>query len=376
MASKRDYYEVLGVKRESEAEEVKRAYRKLAMQYHPDRNSGDPEAAARFKEAAEAYDVLSNPDKRQRYDRYGHTGLEGMNLPDFGNGASIFDLFGDILGDLLGGGRRRHGPRPGEDLVVPLEVELREAYHGCQKTITIPREEICNQCDGSGCKRGTQPVRCRQCDGHGVVLRGQGFFRIQQRCGTCGGRGFIVPELCPHCQGRGRVVVRRTLKVDVPPGVSDGVRQIQPLRGEGAAGEPGAPRGDLYFEVHVREHPLFRRDGDQLICQVPIAFSQAALGGPIEVPSIDGPITHELKRGVQSGEVVRLPGRGMPNLRSHRFGDLHVAVVVETPTHLTKRQEELLRELAEIDRKQVSPQRKTFFDKLKSIFAGDRSETK
>jgi molecular chaperone DnaJ len=376
MASRRDYYEVLGVRREADAEEIKRAYRKLAMQYHPDRNSGDHDAAVKFKEAAEAYDVLSSADKRQRYDRYGHAGLDGMSLPDFANGASIFDLFGDIFGDLFGGGRRRQGPRAGEDLVVPLEIELSEAYHGCSKTITIPREEICDQCDGSGCQRGTQPVRCRQCDGHGVVLRGQGFFRIQQRCGTCGGRGFIIPDLCPRCQGQGRVVARRTLTVDVPAGVSDGVRQMRPLRGEGAAGEPGAPRGDLYFEVRVREHTLFKRDGDHLICHVPITFSQAALGGPMEVPTLAGPTTFELKAGIQSGEVVRLAGQGMPNPRGRRHGDLLVVLMVETPTHLTKRQAELFRELAEIDHKQVSPQRKSFFEKLKGIFAGQESEAK
>jgi molecular chaperone DnaJ len=371
MASKRDYYEVLGVARTASPDELKRAYRNLAMKYHPDRNSGDAEAAAKFKEAAEAYDVLSNPEKRERYDRYGHAGLEGLAMPDF-SGASLFDILGDIggiFGDMFGGGRRR-GPQAGDDLAVPLELDLAEAAHGCTRTITIPREEICGECNGSRARRGTQPARCRQCNGQGAVWRGQGFFRIQQRCGGCGGHGVVIPDLCPACNGQGRIVVRRTLEVNVPPGVDNGVRSMPPMRGEGAAGEPGVPRGDLYFEVRIREHPLFRRDGDHLICQIPISFSQAALGGPIEVPTLDGPITHELKRGIQSGDVVRIAGIGMPSLRSGRKGDLLVVILVETPTSLTKRQEELFRELAEIDRKNVSPHRKTFFEKLKGLFTG------
>jgi molecular chaperone DnaJ len=377
MPSKRDYYEVLGVSREATADEVKKAYRNLAMKYHPDRNSGDEEAAARFKEAAEAYDVLSTPEKRQRYDRYGHAGLEGLAMPDFSEAGSLFDILGDVLDNfgLFGGGRRR-GPQPGEDLLYGLELDLSEAYHGCTKTITIPREERCPECSGSGARRGTSPVTCRQCNGQRAVFLSQGFFRIKQTCNGCGGRGVIIPDLCPNCRGGGAVTVRRTLEVTVPPGVDNGRRQLAPLRGEGGAGEPGAPRGDLYFEVHVREHPLFRRDGDHLICQVPVSFSQAALGGPVEVPTLDGPITHELKRGLQSGDAVRLAGRGMPNPRTGRRGDLLVVVLVETPTHLTKRQEELLRELAEIDQKNVSPRRKSFFERLRSLFAADSSQTK
>jgi molecular chaperone DnaJ len=377
--AKRDYYEVLGVAKGASADEIKKAYRSLAMKYHPDRNTGDEEAAARFKEVAEAYAVLSDPDKRGRYDRYGHAGLEGVAMPDFGD-ASVFDLFGDILGGLFGGGgggRRRAGPQPGEDLLYTLELDLREAYKGCTKTITIPREEVCGECDGSGAQKGSSPVRCRQCDGRGAVLRSQGFFRIQQTCSACGGRGFVIPNLCPNCQGRGHVTVRRTLQIEVPPGVDNGRRQLAPLRGEGGAGEPGAPRGDLYFEVHVREHTLFKREGDHLIVrEVPITFSQAALGGKIEVPTLDGPVEYELKRGVQSSEVFRIHGKGMPNLRSRHRGDLLFVVIVETPTHLSKRQEELLRELAELDRKAVSPRRKSFFDKIRSLFTGEGADAK
>jgi molecular chaperone DnaJ len=369
MAGKRDYYEVLGVAREADAEELKKAYRRLALQYHPDRNAGDPEAAEKFKEASEAYDVLSNPQKRQRYDRYGHAGLEGLAMPDFGNAQSVFDLFGDLFGDFFGGGRARRGPRSGRDVGYELELSLAEAARGCTKTISFTREEGCGDCAGTGCRRGTSPAACRYCQGHGVVLRSQGFFRIQQTCRACGGSGAVITDPCPTCHGRARVSARRTLEVNVPPGVDDGTQLS--LRGEGEAGQPGAGRGDLVCEIRVREHPIFKREGDHLLCHVPITFSQAALGGGIEVPTLDGPLAYTLKRGLQSGEAVRVPGKGVPNLHTRRPGDLVVVLVVETPRTLTKRQEELLREMAEIDKKHVSPQRKSFFEKLKDLFTND-----
>ena len=374
MADKRDFYDILGVRREASDDELRKAYRGLAMKYHPDRNSGDEEAAHRFKEVAEAYAVLSDPQKRQTYDRYGHAGLNGMSMPDFSSSQSIFDLFGDLLGGIFGGGHRQRGPRPGQDLGYELEIDLVEAYRGCSKSITIPREENCPDCGGNGCRRGTSPAQCRHCRGHGVVLTNQGFFRIQQTCRGCGGRGVIITDPCPNCQGQGRVTIKRTLSVSVPAGSFSGLQLA--VRGEGEAGAPGAPRGDLICQIHVREHPLFKREGDHLICQVPVTFSQATLGGDIEVPTLDGPITHKLKPGLQSGEAVRIPGKGMPNLRSQRKGDLHVVVMVETPRHLTKRQEELFRELAEIDQKHVSPQRKGFLEKLKSLFAGELPKEK
>jgi molecular chaperone DnaJ len=369
MAGKRDYYEVLGVRRGADEEEIKRAYRRLAMQYHPDRNAGDGEAEAKFKEAAEAYEVLRDPPKRQRYDRYGHAGLEGMNVPHFNNTQSVFDMFGDLFGDLFGQ-RGRSGPHAGRDLQVTLEVDLAEAFRGVTKTITLPREELCPECSGSGCRRGTQPAVCRRCHGQGVVVQSQGFFRMQQTCRGCGGRGLVITDPCPACRGNGRVVVKRSLEIAVPAGVDTGTR-IR-LGGEGEAGDPGAPRGDLYCLIRVREHALFQRDGNHLVCQVPITFSQAALGADVEVPSMAGPVTHQLKRGIQSGEVLRIPGRGMPNLRGGRPGDLLVQVLVETPRQLTKRQEELLRELAELDHKHVSPERKSFLEKLKSFFAAEQ----
>jgi molecular chaperone DnaJ len=368
MAARRDCYEILGVTREADAEELKRAYRKLAMQYHPDRNSGDAEAAEKFKEASEAYDILSNPDKRQRYDRYGHAGLEGVGMPDFSTPAAV-DLVSDLFGDLFGGGSsRRRGPRPGRDMGLRIELSLPEAARGCKREISFTREEVCGDCSGSGCRKGTSPAVCRQCHGQGVVLRSQGFFRIQQTCRACGGQGAIITDPCPTCHGRGRASARRTLEIAIPPGVDDGSQMA--VRGEGEAGQPGAPRGDLIVEIHVREHPIFKRDGDHLVCEVPITFSQAALGGPIQVPTLDGPITHQLKRGLQSGEAVRIHGKGVPNVHSRRAGDLLVVLLVETPRNLTKRQEELFRELAELDQKHVSPQRKSFFERLKTLITG------
>jgi molecular chaperone DnaJ len=371
MAAKRDYYEVLGVKRDADAEELKRAFRKLALQYHPDRNSGDSEAAEKFKECSEAYDILSNPEKRQRYDRYGHAGLEGVAMPDFGNVESVFDIFGDIFGDLFGG-RRRRGPRPGRDIGFELELTLLEAARGCKKTITFPREEVCGDCSGNGCRRGTSPAPCRYCQGHGVVLRSQGFFRVQQTCRSCGGQGTIIADPCPTCHGRGRLSARRTLEVAVPAGVDDGTQVA--LHGEGEAGQPGAPRGDLICEIRVHEHPIFKREGDHLICQVPITFSQAALGGDLQVPTLEGPMTYTLKRGIQSGDAVRIPGKGVSNVHTKRPGDLIAVLMVETPRHLTKRQEELFRELAELEHKNVSPQRKSFFEKLRDLFKGAEAE--
>jgi molecular chaperone DnaJ len=372
MATKRDYYEVLGVSREVDADELKRSYRRLAMEYHPDRNGGDEEAARKFKEVAEAFEVLSDPEKRQLYDRYGHAGLEGGGLPSFSAGRSPFDLFSEVLGDIFGMGGGRHGPQGGRDLLLDIELDLTEAAFGVKKTVQFHRQEVCSDCSGSGARPGSKPTACRHCGGRGAVYRSLGgFMRVEQTCRGCGGSGQIITDPCLTCHGRARVEVERTLQVSIPAGVDTGMRI--PCRGEGEAGERGAPRGDLYCRIHVREHPLFKRDGDHLICQVPITFSQAALGGEVQVPGLKGPFTHTFKRGVQSHEVVRIPGKGVPNVRGGRPGDLLVVVVVETPKNLTRRQEELLRELAEFDKKQVSPQRKSFFEKLKGLFTPSSS---
>jgi molecular chaperone DnaJ len=374
MASKRDYYDVLSVRKDADDEEIKRAYRKLAMQYHPDRNVGDAEAEEKFKEAAEAYEILRDAGKRQRYDRYGHAGLEGMNVPHFTDAESVFDLFGDLFGDFFGGRSRQRGPQPGRDLQVAVEIELAEAYRGVTKNITIPREETCTECSGSGSRRGTQPATCKRCNGQGVVIQSQGFFRIQQTCRGCGGNGVVLTDPCPACNGNGRVVAQRSLDISIPAGVDTGTRIRH--SGEGEAGQPGAPRGDLYCLVRVREHSLFHRDGNHLICQVPITFSQAALGAEVEIPTMEGPMKHAIKRGVQSGEVVRIPHKGMPNLRGGgRPGDLLVQIVVETPRQLTRRQEELLRELADLDHKNVSPERKSFLEKLRAFFTTEEKKS-
>ncbi len=372
-SSKRDYYEVLGVARDADDDTLKKAYRKLAMQYHPDRNIGNAEAEAKFKEASEAYEVLRDPQKRQLYDRYGHAGLEGTAMPNFANADAVFDMFGDIFGDLFGG-RRRRGPRAGRDLQMALEIDLLEAARGVQKEIKVPRMETCSDCRGSGAKPGTRPATCRRCGGHGVVIQGQGFFRIQQTCGACGGQGAVITDPCRTCHGRGAIEVERALMVNIPPGVDNDV-SIR-LAGEGEAGERGAPPGDLYCVLRVRKYPLFARHGQDLHCEVPITISQAALGRPIEVPTLDGKfITHTLKRGTQSGDEVRIAGHGMPHLRSGRPGDLVVHVRVVTPRRLTKRQEELFHELEEIDGTEIPPEHKSFLERIREFFTPDTPQT-
>lgn len=369
MATKRDYYEILGVEKTASGDVITRAYRKMAMKFHPDRNVGDEEAEAKFKEAAEAYDVLRDGEKRARYDRYGHAGLDGAGGPQFHSTQDVFNLFGNFFGDLFGGGGG--GPQTGRHIQVGIEIELAEAYRGCRKSITIPRDENCNDCSGTGAKRGSKAAPCQQCKGRGAVFLQQGFFRVQQTCRGCGGRGTIISDPCSACHGQGRVKVRRTLEVNIPAGVDSGIKVRH--AGEGEAGDLGTPRGDLLVAIRVKDHPLFSRDGNHLICQVPVTFSQAALGAEIDVPALDGPTKMPLPRGAQSGDVHRIPGRGMPDVHGGRRGDLLVQVIVETPRNLTKRQEELLRELAEVEQKNVSPARKGFLDKLKEFFAGNEA---
>ena len=377
MANKRDYYEVIGVAKTATEVEITKAYRKLAMQYHPDRNVGDAEAEVKFKEVTEAYEVLKDPQKRDRYDRYGHAGLSGAA----GGGAqsAFHDLFDDLIGSFFGGqqggGRRqRSGPRPGRDIQAVLDIDLAEAATGCKKTQTVPREEVCKDC-GGGSKPGSKPAVCRRCNGQGAVILNQGFISVQQTCRACDGRGQVITDPCPGCRGNGRVEVKRTIEVEVPAGVDTGNR----IRygGEGDAGDPGAPRGDLEFVIRVREHKFFHRDGHNLICQWPVTFAQAALGGTLEITTLTGQkVAHELPRGVQTHEVIRISGQGMPNPRGGRKGDLLVQVVVETPTSLTPEQEQLFRKLAEIENTQPPAPRKGFFGKLKDLIAGDAPDEK
>jgi molecular chaperone DnaJ len=375
--TKRDYYEVLGVAKGASEEEIKKAFRGMTMKYHPDRNPGDDEASHKFKEAAEAYQVLSDSEKREVYDRYGHEGLQRSGMPDMSDFMQ-FDL-GDLLGNLFGGGggRGRRGPQGGNHLGLALEIDLVEAFRGCKKTIEVPRHEHCSECNGNGAKPGSKPSRCRQCNGQGQQAVRMGPFQMSTTCTACGGAGSVITDPCSACRGRGKVKVKRQLEISIPAGIDSGNRIT--IRGEGDIGDPGTQRGNFICEIHVREHPLFRREGEHLICQVPITFSQAALGAEIEVPALDGPLTHSIKAGVQHGDVVRIPGKGMPIYGAGRRGDLHVILQVETPKNLSKRQEELFRELAEIEHKNVSAQRKSFFEKLRELFTGtdtDNSEKK
>jgi molecular chaperone DnaJ len=376
MATKRDFYEVLGVKRDASPEEIKKAYRQLALKNHPDKNPGDAEAERRFKEGAEAYEVLSDQGKRQRYDRYGHAGLEGAGVHDFRNAEDIMSVFGDIIGGGLFGdlfGQRRRGPRAGQDLLMKLEIELQEAARGTTKSIDINRHEYCNECNGSGARKGTVATTCNYCGGQGQVVQARGFFQVATTCPSCGGEGVRVTDPCPNCRGSGRVAASVNLKVDVPPGVESGM-WLQ-VRGQGEPGDPGAPRGNLRIQIMVRKHTFFERNRNDLFCQVPISFSQAALGAEIEVPTLEGTDRLHVPKGTQSGDVLRLKGRGMPDIGGRGRGDELVEVIVETPRFLSARQEELLRSLAELDHEDVSPKRKSFFEKLRDYFTEEADGT-
>ena len=373
--AKRDYYEVLGVSRDATADQVKSAYRKLAMKYHPDRHPDDPDAEQKFKEGAEAYEVLSDADKRSRYDRYGHDGLAGTGFHEFTDINEIFEAFGDIFGgglfgDFFGGGmgRRTRRVRRGPSLRAVVEISLEEAATGVKKTLGLHRHETCTKCNGSGAKPGTSPVRCGTCGGSGAVVQSQGFFRVQTTCPHCGGRGQRIETPCPECRGTGRVRQARDLDVRIPAGVDTGMRLR--LDGQGDAGDNGAPPGDLFCDILVRPHPFFERQGSDLICQVPIAFGQAALGADIEVPVLAGKRTMKIRAGTQSGQVYRLRGEGMPDPHGYGRGDVLVQVVLETPTKLTKEQRELFGKLATLEEKHVSPERKSFFEKLRDYFSG------
>jgi molecular chaperone DnaJ len=368
-ATKRDYYEVLGVGRDAPLDEIKKSYRQLALKYHPDRNPGDEEAPRRFKECAEAYEVLSDAEKRQRYDRYGHAGMNGSAFHDFRSTEDIMSAFSDIFGGGLFGdlfGQQRRGPRPGPDLLMKLEIELVEAARGTTRSVEISRQEFCGECNGSGARKGTTPTTCAYCGGRGQVVQSRGFFQVATTCPACGGDGVRITDPCPNCRGAGRVPKQARLQVDVPSGVESGM-WLQ-LRNQGELGDIGGPRGNLRIQVVVKKHPFFERRRNDLVCQVPISFAQAALGGVIEVPTLDGPEELEVPRGTQSGETLRLRGRGMPDIGGRARGDELVEVHVETPRHLTARQEELLRELAQIEHEQVSPRRRSFFEKLRDYF--------
>lgn len=375
MAAKRDYYEVLGLRRDAGVEDVKGAYRQLAKKHHPDRNPGDQQAEVLFREAAEAYEVLSDAEKRQRYDRYGFAGLEGAGVHNYANAEDIMSAFGEIFGGGLFGdmfGQRRRGPRAGEDLLVRLEIELVEAARGTTKTIEISRHEYCDDCGGSGAKKGTSPTTCTYCRGTGQVVQSRGFFQLATTCPACGGQGTRIAEPCPGCRGAGRVSKPARITVNIPPGVD--ASTVLQQRGQGQPGDQGAPRGNLRVHLAIRKHPFLERRGNDLLCQVPIGYAQAALGAEVEVPTLDGPSPLEIPRGTQSGEVVKLKGRGMPDLAGRGRGDLLAEVIVEVPRRLSARQEELLRQLAEMEHEEVSPRRKSFFEKLRDYFTEEEDE--
>ena len=370
--SKRDYYEVLGVSRDVDAKELKKAYRKLAMKYHPDRNPDDKDADAKFKEATEAYEILGDQQKRAAYDQYGHAGVDpNAGGGGFGGGGANFsDIFGDVFGDIFGGGGGRGGrggPQRGSDLRYTMELSLEEAVRGIEKKIRVPTLTSCETCDGSGAKPGTSPKTCGTCGGAGQVRMQQGFFSVQQTCPTCRGQGTIIEDPCNSCHGRGVKEETKTLSVKIPPGVDTGDR-IR-LSGEGEAGAMGGPAGDLYVQVSVKEHELFHRDGRNLYCDVPISIVDAALGGELEVPTLDGRVKLKIPAETQSGKLFRLRGKGVTPVRGGTAGDLLCRVQVETPVNLNSEQKDLLMKFQEsLTGEKHSPQKKSWFEGVKRFF--------
>ena len=382
MAGKRDYYEVLEVSRSASDQEIATSYRKLAIKYHPDKNPGDEEAVQRFKECAEAFEVLNDADKRARYDRYGHAGVDGPG----GGGAhftdinDIFDAFGDVFGegvfgDLFGRGGRGRGrgrrARRGADVRADVTLDLLEAASGVTRTVKYDRHERCDECQGSGAKPGTTPETCRYCGGAGQVIQTTGIFRVQTTCPSCHGAGNVIKERCRACGGEGQVKQTVEREVRIPAGVDTEMRLR--LSGEGSQSPDGGPPGDCYCFITVKEHPLFHREAQHLVCQWPITYSQAALGATLEVPTLEGRDELVIPPGTQPGEVFKLRGRGMPDLHRRGKGDLLVQIQLEVPKSLTERQEELLRELAEEEHRNVSPHRKSFFEKLRDYFIPDET---
>ena len=368
--AKRDYYDVLGVGKTADEKEIKKAYRRVAMKYHPDRNPDDPDADEKFKEASEAYEILSDSEKRAAYDQFGHAGVEGqMGGGGFGGG-SFSDIFGDVFGDIFGGGGRgRGGAQRGSDLRYTLDISLEDAVRGTTVEIRVPTLVSCGTCDGSGARKGSSPTTCGTCGGAGQVRMQQGFFQVQQTCPTCRGRGSTISDPCTSCRGQGRVEKTKKLSAKVPPGVDTGDR-IR-LGGEGEAGTEGGPPGDLFVQMSVKQHPIFERDGKHLYCEVPITFADAALGGELEVPTLDGRVKLKIPPETQTGKLFRLRGKGVQPVRGGGVGDLLCRAVVETPVKLNKRQKEILRELQESlgeGGDSQSPRQSSWFEGVRSFF--------
>jgi molecular chaperone DnaJ len=369
MAEKRDYYEVLQVTRTATKIEIDRAYRKMAIKYHPDSNRDDPDASIKFKECSEAYEVLIDADKRTRYDQFGHAGLHGGGggFQDF---ESFGDIFGDVLNDFFGGGRGRRGggtrKSRGQDVRCDVSLTLEEAARGVSKDIAFRRRSTCGSCDGSGAAAGSQPIVCATCGGRGQVIQSTGILRVQTNCPNCRGAGKTISSPCTGCRGSGLVTEKASITVDIPAGVDDGMRVR--LKGEGEASPDGGPRGDCYCFITVKPHDLFRRDGTNLVLQFPISYAKAALGAEIEVPTLDGKTKLRIEPGTQSGTLFRIPGCGVVQPGGSRPGDLIVETVIEVPKKLSDSQAKLLRELAELDHESVLPAHKSFFEKLKNFF--------
>ncbi len=373
MPTQRDYYEVLGVSRDASGDEISVSYRKLAIKYHPDKNPGDDEAIAKFKEAAEAFEVLSDEEKRSRYNRFGHAGVNGQGHAGsgFGDVEDIFSAFGDMFGDMFGGGgggRRR--TRSGRDVRCDVTLTLHEAAEGVTKTVEFQRHESCEDCSGSGAAPGSSRESCGYCGGHGRVVQSAGIIRMQTTCPACHGAGSTVSKPCRPCRGSGQRLKSVETEVRIPAGVDEGTRVR--ISGEGEPSPEGGPPGDCYCFISVLSHPLFEREGQHLVCRVPITYTQAALGCELEVPTLDGSDSLTLPPGTQSGDVFRLGGRGMPDPRRHGLGDLLVQVTIEVPKKLSADEERVLRELAELEQTNVAPQRKSFFQQLKDYIVGEQ----
>ncbi len=382
--SKRDYYEVLGVNKGASDDEIKKAYRKLALKYHPDRNPGNKEAEESFKEAAEAYEVLSTPEKRQRYDQFGHEGVSssfgqgGFQWSDFSHFSDVEDIFGDLFGggggifsEIFGGGRRgsraRQGVR-GSDLQYNMEISFVEAANGCSREISFKKKTLCATCKGEGVKPGTSKATCQQCGGAGQIRLSQGFFSINRTCEQCGGTGSVIKDPCTTCKGSGRVVKDKKLSIHIPAGIENGSKLK--LSGEGEDGAYGGPSGNLYVAIRVAPHPFFTRHGNDIVCEVPISFPKAALGGEVEVPTLEGKVKLKVPPGTQSEKVFRIRGKGISDLRGFGKGDLKIKIVVEVPTKLTSEQKQLLEKFAEISGEDIYPMMHSFFKKVKNIFKG------
>jgi molecular chaperone DnaJ len=379
--SKRDYYDALGVSRTASDAEIKSAFRKKAMKLHPDQNPDDKEAEAKFKQINEAYEVLKDPQKRSAYDQYGHAAFEGgmgggHGGPGFGGdfSASMSDIFDDLFGSFMGGGTsgRGGGRERGSDMRYNMEISLNDAFSGKDTKIRVPTSVTCDSCNGTGAKKGTSPVKCSTCGGHGKVRASQGFFTIERTCHKCGGRGEIIKDPCPDCHGSGRITKERTLSVNIPAGVEDGTR-IR-LAGEGEGGVRGAPSGDLYIFLSIKPHEFFQRDGADLYCRVPISMVTAAIGGSIEVPTVSGGKARvKIPEGTQTGKQFRLRDKGMPVLRSKQFGDMYIQVELETPSNLTRKQKDILRDFEAATNENNTPNSSSFFARVKDFWNGSQA---